>query len=378
MIRWNYRAPGLSLIQVVPRCVTEPNGVANYALALARALRAHGINTIFLSCTPSVAEAQGEWKSISLPKRQAQCLVDTIRSLASETEVAAVLLHFSGYGYEKRGVPVWLVQGLRVWRRQTRRAPLLTIFHELYATGRPWQSSYWLSPVQKLIACSILNMSSEVITPTTLFRRRLLYWNGDAHVTCAPVFSNIGEPGCGLPPGARGATAVVFGLAGVETRMFGLYRSEVERVVRTLEIKELIDVGPRNVPVPDTLAGVPLISKGNLPQHEVSELLQQARFGFVVYPLDVLGKSGAFAAYAAHGAVPVVFPDRRGSFEGLEAGEHFLDGLRLQAGISTDLLALIQRQLFAWYKSHSLQAQACFIQKVVWRDAIIQLNSAGC
>ena len=370
--------PGLSLIQLVPRGVTEPNGVANYALALARALRAHGINTIFLSCTPSVAEAQGEWKSISLPKRQAQCLVDTIRSLASETEVAAVLLHFSGYGYEKRGIPLWLVQGLWNWCRQTGRAPLLTIFHELYATGRPWQSSYWLCPVQKLIARSILNLSSEVITPTTLFRRRLLDWNGDAHVRCAPVFSNIGEPGCGLPPGARGATAVVFGLAGVETRMFGLYRSEIERVVRMLEIKELIDVGPRNFPVPGTLAGVPLISKGNLPQHEVSELLQQARFGFVAYPLDVLGKSGAFAAYAAHGAVPVVFPDRRGSFDGLEAGEHFLDGLRLQTGISTGVLALIQRQLFTWYTSHSLQVQACFIQEIVRKDAIIQVNSAGC
>jgi hypothetical protein len=37
----------------------------------------------------------------------------------------AVVLHFSGYGYQKRGVPLWLVEGLRFWARRARTCRLL-------------------------------------------------------------------------------------------------------------------------------------------------------------------------------------------------------------------------------------------------------------
>jgi hypothetical protein len=113
--------------------------------------------------------------------------------------------------------------------------------------------------------------------------------------------------------------------------------------------------------VPHTLAGAPVISKGVLPQGAVSELLQCTRFGFVAYPLDFIGKSGVFAAYAAHGVVPIVLSDRQGAFDGLQAARHFLDGLRLGTGAGAQDLALVQRKLFTWYTSHSLKAQADFL-----------------
>src|SRR5215813_3458376 len=165
-----------TLIQVVPRCTAEPNGVADYALALARALRAYrSADSVFLSGTPTAdgRPVEDGWKTVCVPKRKAQMLADTVQLLSAETNARAVVLHFSGYGYQKRGVPVWLVQGLRIWNRRARGVPLLTIFHELYATGRPWQSSCWLSPLQKQIARSILNLSSLAITPTDLYRKRL-------------------------------------------------------------------------------------------------------------------------------------------------------------------------------------------------------------
>src|SRR5262249_16653815 len=195
--------------------------------------------------------------------------------------------------------PLWLVESLRIWRRRADNVPLLTLFHELYATGRPWQSSFWLSPLQKQIARSILNTSSAAITTTELYSKRLLGLREDStiRVTAMPVFSNVGEPDCGLAPSLRNATAVVFGLAGVEDHLFGTYRAEIERVISALGIETIFDVGPRLSPMPRTLAGVPVISKGVLPQRAVSELLQHARFGFIAYRLDLIGKSGCFAAY---------------------------------------------------------------------------------
>jgi hypothetical protein len=359
-----------TLIQVVPRRTAEPSGVADYALALARALRAYrGTDSVFLSGTPT-ADAmpmEDDWKTVCVPKRQAQILADTVQLLSTETNARAVVLHFSGYGYQKRGVPAWLVQGLQIWSRRAGRVPLLTIFHELYATGRPWQSAFWLSPLQKHIARRILKLSSAAITPTDLYRKRLSEWRdgNTIKITAMPVFSNVGEPGCECAPCTRTAAAVVFGLAGVEDRIFGIYRSEVERIISALGIEKIFDVGPRLSAMPRTLAGAPVISKGVLPQGAVSELLQRARFGFVAYPLDFIAKSGVFAAYAAHGVVPIVLCEKQGAADGLQPARHFLDGLRLETGADAQDLASIQRELFTWYKSHSLNVQADFIMDFI-------------
>jgi hypothetical protein len=64
----------------------------------------------------------------------------------------------------------------------------------------------------------------------------------------------VGEPGCGSAPCARAATGVVFGLAGVEDRIFGIYRSEIERIVSALDIEKIFDIGPRLSSTPSTLA----------------------------------------------------------------------------------------------------------------------------
>jgi hypothetical protein len=355
-----------TLIQVVPWRGLEPNGVADYSLALARELaECNGLNSVFLSGTPSAhaTPMQDEWKTVYLPQRQARCMADTMWSLSAETSARAVLLHYSGYGYQKRGIPLWLVEGLRIWSYRTGHVPFVTIFHELYATGRPWQSAFWLCSLQKHIVRGILNLSSAAITPTDLYSKRLSKWrDGSAtRITAMPVFSNVGEPGCGLAPCSRAAAAVVFGLAGVEDRLFSIYRRDMERIVAALGIEKIFDVGPRFSSVPRSLAGAPVISKGVLPQGALSELLQRARFGFVAYPPDFVGKSGRFAAYAAHGVVPIVLSEKQGAFDGLQPLRHFLDGLRLGAAANADELASIQYELWRWYASHSLKVQAEFL-----------------
>lgn len=365
----NNSGGGSTLIQLVPRISGAPNGVADYALVLARALSPYGIKTVFLSGAPSdeVEPKQDEWRTTWLPMQRAQCLADTVKSLVTATNASATLLHLSGYGYHKRGAPFWLLKGLQNWNRSKNRTPLLTIFHELYATGRPWQSSFWLSPFQKLIARGILNLSAQGITSTNMYRDRLLGWKADAQIRVMPVFSNVGEPGYGASPGERDATAIVFGLAGVEDRIFGIYRQEIERIVAILGLEKIFDVGPRFFSMPSTLAGVPLISKGVLTANAVSELLQRSKFGFIAYPMNFICKSSVFAAYAAHGVVPILVSDNIAPCDGLQVEKHLVDGLRLRASIEADHLAAIQYELFNWYLPHSIEAQAQVIQRLVPR-----------
>jgi hypothetical protein len=54
-----------------------------------------------------------------------------------------VLLHFSGYGYARRGLCRWLVDGLTRWKAAGAQRRVVTMFHEVYASGPIWRSSFW-------------------------------------------------------------------------------------------------------------------------------------------------------------------------------------------------------------------------------------------
>jgi hypothetical protein len=136
----------------------------------------------------------------------------------------------------------------------------------------------------------------------------------------------------------------------------------MEHAIATIRVEKIVDIGPRSLSAPKSFAGLPIISKGALPAAEVSNILRNARFGFVAYPFEVLAKSSVFAAYAAHGTIPIVLADKRGSFDGLEVGQHFLDGPKLNATPDTECLAAVQRQLLDWYRTHSLQLQARYLR----------------
>lgn len=362
-----------SIIQLVPRITSEPNGVADYASTLAEALENIAeIRSVFLSGNPaSYPACKFDSGNISwLQQQRPMTLVALLEELFDKNSPEALLLHFSGYGYEKRGVPVWLLKGLRIFKHRRPRAPILTIFHELYANGWPWRSSFWLSTTQQYIARKILDLSAEVITPTTPYRKQLLQWKNDARVVCAPVFSNVGEAGAGMPPSRRPATAVVFGLTGADDQIFRLYRAHLERIVSIMKIERIVNIGPREHAQLTVFASVPVTSTGVLPSLALSNVLMRARIGFVSYPFNVLGKSGVFAAYAAHGTLPIVFAKTKTEAqEGLEVNRHFLDGKLLQSGVDLETLALMQGRLSAWYESHSVRQQARMIDECLKRMA---------
>ena len=162
----------MRVLQIVPRLPPPEEGVGSYALCLERALAVHGISTHFLT-----AEEGG------LARRM------------EEAEADAVLLHYANYGYQRRGCPFWLPGALR--RSRARRR--VTIFHEVYATGPPWRSSFWTQPFQRRIAAAVARTSDALITSLDLYVRRIGPAASPEKTWVTPVFSTVGDPvGSGL------------------------------------------------------------------------------------------------------------------------------------------------------------------------------------
>src|SRR5437868_6711761 len=124
------------IVQVVPYLPPAVSGVGDYALLLARQLRAsHGIDSHFLLVNRMERVQTTNEFSVEVIPPRARFLADALR------EKTPVCLHYVGYGYQKRGCPVWISRAIRTWSLQKDpKQRLITVFHELFATGAMWNS----------------------------------------------------------------------------------------------------------------------------------------------------------------------------------------------------------------------------------------------
>jgi hypothetical protein len=328
-----------TIVQVLPRL--DAFGVANHARRLAAGLeRATGMRSSFVTtAVDSAPLPAGDVRVV--PARSSALARELARSNGSP-----VLLHYSNYGYQKRGCPTWLLAGVAGWRRRTSRGRLITIFHELYATGRPWQSSFWLSPLQRRLARRMRSYADVTVTSLPRYRTELARWR-DAQVTELPVFSTIGEPAQSVPLAARRPRLVVFGSAGLRSRAYRTGSAAIARAAAATDVTEVLDIGGGNV-APPRVANLPVRAIGEQSDATISELLADSRVGFLAYPADFLGKSTVFAAYCAHRLLPAVWWRR--------AAEHPAPRWNADRPLQEDVQALADRAL-AWYAPHALARQ---------------------
>lgn len=340
----------VKILQIVPFLPPSMSGVGDYALILAQGLRERsGIQTTF---AVSHWDAETGVKIDGFPivylEHTFPKLLDLLRSFD------AVLLSYVGYGYEKRGCPLWLKQGLVAWKKECPGSFLLTFFHELYAFGKPWQSSFWTHPLQKSICRSIARLSNEVVTNRIASAEILGKMRGCKDVRHLPVFSNVGEPPELLPFKSRKRRLVLFGGEGWRRTALGQDCEALKAACRHCEITEAVEIGPGSTGIP--VLGMEWRQLGPLPAAEVSGWLSSSLVGFLCYESSYLEKSGIFAAYAAHGLVPVL-PDRCDypNTLGLGKGRHFLTAGTER--FDEDTLRAISANVFAWYQSHSIPRQ---------------------
>jgi hypothetical protein len=260
-----------------------------------------------------------------------------------------VYLQYSGYGYAKRGAPLWLVTALKSRRGKVRKIGVY--FHELFATGQPWRSSFWLSPLQRHICRTLANLSDFWITNRQASALWLKERTAQRPHAVLPVFSCVGEAGGSSEP--RKPRIAIFGGPGLRQ---ATYRAVGERLFTWAERTsvEVHDIGPllQDSYVRASLRLHGVIEHGYLGELAVRDLLRTAMFGLLAYPVGYAAKSSVLAAYCAHGMCPVIVSGSQEQADGLVAHANYLP--ELPAAISAVQVARIGEAAEEWYAGHRL------------------------
>jgi hypothetical protein len=397
----------MEIIQIVPRLPPVTDGVGEYAFLLAKQLRtAHDIHTVFVVCDQAwenvesgklksqSEDGQSQIKEPSSINYQPSTVLDgfpiyqlrertaehLFRVLSQPGMPPTVLLQYVGYGYDKRGCPLWLVRGLYELKSRKRKAEngkhkhisqfslptlafhperrLLTMFHELYASGPLWTSVFWTSPLQKWIAKHLLNTSDSCCTTTKNFADTLQRMSSGHfdRVPSFPVFSNVGEPEHVLPLERRKRQMVVFGSAIWRKRIYEEHVKALTHACHILQVEKIVDVGePTQLKINLTL---PLEEMGRQPAPIISRWLAESMAGFLTYFDDSLAKSGVFAAYCAHAVLPVLACHSASDSDGITADSEYVAALDVQEHITEAEMQTVANNAIAWYRKHSLQETA--------------------
>lgn len=297
-----------TVLQVLPRSPGTFDGVGDYALALARGLRhRHNIDSVFVACE---TQAKNEIDSFRIFPLQ-----EFSRARTAHETCDGIILHYVNYGFQKRGVPVTLVSLLKTLRHECGGA-LLVIFHELFASGPPWHSEFWLQPMQKKIARDLARLADTRVVSCESSRDQLEKLSPGTTAIVQPVTSTWGEPllddtqlrerdpHCWI---ICGGTALV------------------ERSLRSfLKMSATLEFAPRKLFVLGGAQNPHVRALLNAPQKfsteyfpaispaDAAAILREAAFGWMDYfdsndvPADVLLKSSTFNALCAHGVITVM------------------------------------------------------------------------
>ena len=248
-----------------------------------------------------------------------------------------VVLHYVGYGFQPKGVPRWLADGLTRWRcgsggagrERTQSAPrrLITMFHEMYATSSPLRSPFWVKPWARQVIRQLVRASDLWVTNCDRYFDRLVaeFAANPMLGTRIPIGSNIPRA-AQLPRGPREAAewcearkpatklnVVLFGLP--NTRLWALegHHRLLRAMVEADLVSSLLVLGKRSDSPDQTqrLAGFQRRVGGcwrslyDLPPERVARELAQCDVGFVANDAGILTKSGVFAALAGNGVACV-------------------------------------------------------------------------
>jgi hypothetical protein len=319
---------GLRVVQICPSNVGG-GGVADFAQVLADIMESQGIHQ-------TIVRASRE--GISWP---------TNFVLNPHRDV--ILLHFSGYEYAHRGLCFWIVKLIDNLIQEKKILGLVTYFHEIYAFGPPWRSGFWVSPFHRYFAFKVQAASDKIFTNTDEHVRKLRGLSFKKRdVVCLPVYSNVNEPETRPAFQNRDDVAVMFGIE--QNRRRGLAAFGGGDGLKRIGIHNVIEIGPGST-VGEGISGWHFV--GRLEKADVSRHLINARFGLVTHKPSELAKSSVFAAYAAHGCVPLLPHANEELPNGLRTGWNvaFIDSNIDQ--ISDDTYNDISSNVYQWYSGHT-------------------------
>lgn len=344
------------IVHLVPNLTPTISGVGDYATLLTERLGALvpaprenrlvacGHQRQAVITAPNVINLTGECDTGMLTR--------TIRNLAPN----GLVINYVGYGYAPRGAPLWLLRAVENIRQRLPDIRVLVMFHELYATGHPWQSAFWLSPLQRYVARCLVELSDSWITNREDSAKWLRQYAPDIPHAVLPVFSNVGEQA--IYSSMRRAKIVVFGGSVLRRATYLAAGSALFSWAKDQGL-EIHDIGP---PITDErlaseLKKMNVCFHGQLTAADASSQLMDAELGIVAYSGNFVAKSGVFAAYCAHGVCPVLISKLHTPMDGLIADQHYLAGIPHPAGPCTHWKS-VAACAWNWYRTHRVNTHA--------------------
>jgi hypothetical protein len=368
------------MIHVTPQLPPEICGLGDYATSVGRTAEAvlPEVRCGYIAAGRRVTGCVAE--SSSSRNVTGSCnpnhLWDAVDALVGERgagafDAVSLIIHCSGYGYACNGAPKWLAVAIENRPPQFGDVRIVTMFHELYATGWPWQRAFWASGRQRAVSARIARASDALMTNREPSARWLEAMSGRPRfsVPSLPVPSNVGEPNRIVPWVSRGPEAVSFGAARFKRPFFtGGGARATAAMCRNLGIQTLTSIGQKTE-IDEAVFkqnGVEVVQTGFLPANEAAKHIGSARAALIEYFPGYFGKSSVLGGVAAHGTPPICTVSNAAS-DGLEFGIHFWD-LKSAANASRNSafarLSSISQSIRDWYDSHSLVKHAQLLAEV--------------
>lgn len=346
------------VIQIVPTLPPVISGLADYSYILAKQLfNDQGIKSEFIVADQKWNYSKGlsEFLVNKIHRRNTNSLLKLVQKDNN------IILHYVGYGYAKKGCPYWLIEALEKWYYQNHSKKLITMFHEVYAKGRPfWTSAFWLSKMQKDIAKRLLKISDYSITNTQLHYEMLqnLYTNKKKSLFILPVFSNVREPEKISRLSERKKYLIIFGSAKRRMPIYTKYRDLLKIMCNSFNIDKIYDIGHKLDSDLIKIDEVDIVCTGEISSNEISSLLQKSIAGVINLTTDSLSKSGVYAAYSAHSMLPLVIDSSNINTSDMEYDKPYLTVNKNIQNTSDEVLQKIANNAFEWYRGHRIKFQA--------------------
>lgn len=253
-----------------------------------------------------VDSCHGFWSRCRAQFTQAQACLPL-----RDSDSNVLIVHYTGYGYASDGAPAWLAAALEAPPEEFRALTIVTFFHELYANGKIWQRSFWLSRRQKAVAIRIAKASDLLMTNRGESARWLesVSRRTPGSIPHVPICSTVGELDPILAWRDRPQQAITFGSYAFKKFALCTRAERTCRILTSLGIRELIDVGERAVYSENDFRnyGIHVKQLGHVQAESISKLMSESRLAFVDYNPEYLEKSSILAVCSAHG-VPCAMP----------------------------------------------------------------------
>jgi hypothetical protein len=350
----------MKIVQIIPHFPPNSHGIGDHAFQLGeQLLNDYAVMSSFIATPNGYSESRtpilihDRFMGRKLPDYNPQALLDLL-----PLDTSAIIVHFGFYVCP-------LLCALQE-AKALRKFKLLVLFHEVLLQAG-WRLSVrdnlkrflpGKTPGGYRGRYGFIRMADVLLTNNSKFQRFL------AQYTHKPIikiinFSTIGEPDDITPLSLRKRYGIVFGTRG--TRLRSYFRlQKLIKVCQALQITTIYDVGPTHSLKLSELMGIEVICMGVQPPQAVSQIMSQTFAGFFDYSHNpgTFGKSGVFAAYSAHGILPISATYDPSERDGLEFERHYITPESSVIYGPASQLQRIATNAHQWYANHKLKIHA--------------------